>query len=66
MIAISTEIDRVFILRLSRDPGPETKTPDPWRARVIDINSGKYFHANGIEGAFEIVRNQLKTFGDRQ
>lgn len=66
MIAISTETDRVFILRLSRETELDAKAPEPWRARIIDINTGKSFYANGIEDAFKIVRNQLTIFGDHQ
>lgn len=66
MTVSSLEIDRVFILRFWRERGMEAKSPEPWRARIIDVNTGNNFHVSGIDEAFKFIRNQLSAVGDHQ
>jgi hypothetical protein len=55
----ASEIDCVFILRFWREVAFEETSEMRWRARIRFINTGQQVHADGVDAAFQIVRNLL-------
>lgn len=59
MAARVDAIDYVFVLRFWRELPDDTTGSMDWRASISDVNTGRQFHALGVEGACDILRNVL-------
>ena len=66
MTTSSLEIDRVFILRFWRESSFENRALAPWRARIVEVNTGRRLHVDSVDDALNFVRNQLATIGEYQ
>jgi hypothetical protein len=58
VIANAPEIDRVFVLRFWIEACDDLDVSH-WRVRINDVNTGRRFHAEGVEGACNVVRSLL-------
>lgn len=64
MAAGRDAIDYVFVLRFWREPPDDRADPMNWRARISEVNTGRQFHAIGVDGACNIVRGLLPPGGN--
>lgn len=60
MIARTTT-DYVYVLRFWRELPGDRADPMGWRARISEINTGRHFHAQGIDAACQVVRSLLSV-----
>jgi hypothetical protein len=63
MGALQKRVDQVFVLRLWREEDPHVDGPSLWRARISEVNTGREFHAEGLETALTILRSLVMKEG---
>jgi hypothetical protein len=61
MGASQKKVDQVFVLRFWREEDPHVDGPSLWRARITEVNTGREFHAEGLETALTLIRSLLMT-----
>ena len=61
METTSASVDQVFVLRFWREPHDGDQVDAGWRVRISYVNSRQRLHAQGLDRAFEIVRQALET-----
>lgn len=55
----AAEGDYVLILRIWPESGADSAHVRAWRSRINDLHTGRQFHADGMDAAFEIIRSIL-------
>jgi len=65
MIARTATESRTYVLRFSRELPGDRADPIGWRARISEVNTGRKFHAVGIDAAFHVVRSLLSAASEK-